>query len=262
MATDHTQYLEEGYETFLDAPGFPYMRMNSALLSDEADAFSTPGEQLLLTMHCSSALLAVVSTERIIVYKLPKKKSWLRSGAGFGVGAALDFVPVVGDLLDAGENVMSFGRGLRNVKHWISPGDRRKAAQDAADGLPSRKERRDVVWDLRDAETLALIVTYRDNILLKNGFEGKTKFGLSMDEDGSDLCEIAVGHEGVSFKTSAGVSGDYSLLSAGSEWDPVPVAELLVERNQEALGRAGWIPEVGEETVVFRSAREPGQESN
>ncbi len=258
MATDHTEFLEEGYETFLDAPGFPYMRVNPALLSDQADAFSTSGEQLLLTMHCRSALLVVVSTERIIIYKLPKKKSWLRSGVGAAIGA----VPVVGDVLGAGENVMSFGRGLKNVKHWVSPSDRRKAAQDAADGLPSRKQRRDVVWDLRDVETLALIVSYRDNILLKNGFEWKTKFGLAMDEEGSDLCEIEVGHDGVSFKTSAGMSGDYSLLSAGEEWDPVPVAELLAERNQEALGMVGWIPEVGEEKVVFRCAAGRGQEPN
>ena len=56
MAKDHSEYLDEHYETFLDQPCFPALRMNPALFSGEVDeALSTSDEQLLLVLHCSSA---------------------------------------------------------------------------------------------------------------------------------------------------------------------------------------------------------------
>ena len=84
MAKDHSEYLHERYETFLDQPGFPALRVNPALFSGEVDeALSTSDEQLLLVLHCSSAELLVISNKHILVYKVPQKSSAAASAGKF-----------------------------------------------------------------------------------------------------------------------------------------------------------------------------------
>jgi hypothetical protein len=70
-----------------------------------------------------------------------------------------------------------------------------------------------------------------------------------------DLSEIAVGPDGISWKTGTGKAAKYpSLGFAKDKWDAVAIARLLVERNRQALVTAGWTAEIGDEKVVLKKS--------
>jgi hypothetical protein len=65
VAKDHSEYLDEHYEIFLDQPGFPALRTNPVLLSAD-QALSTSDEQLLLVLHCGSG---EIDNENVVLRK-------------------------------------------------------------------------------------------------------------------------------------------------------------------------------------------------
>jgi hypothetical protein len=177
---DHSKYLIEGCETFSDAPGFPHIRMNPALLAGDDGVLSASDEQVLLVTHCSSAELLVVSNKGILVYQVPQASSGAAKAAKFVGANVLVNLPVVGHAYELFHGVGEMFHGAVKLKHWISPSDRREAAQREKDHMPAKEEGKETVWDLRDANILALLALYKDRILLENGFGWKTKFKTSM----------------------------------------------------------------------------------
>jgi hypothetical protein len=254
VAKDHSEYLDEHYETFLDQPCFPALRMNPALFSGEVDeALSTSDEQLLLVLHCSSAELLVVSNKHILVYKVPQKSSATASVGKFVGANVLVNLPVVGEVFHAVHGVKEMFHGAAKLKHWISPSDRRETAQRRKDHMPPEEEGKETVWDLHDVNILAMIAGYRDRILLENGFGWKTKFKTSIEDAGNHLSEIAIRSDGISFKAGSNNESGYpSLGYAREEWSLVPLASQLLEQNRQWLETAGWTLEIDNEKVALR----------
>ncbi len=243
--TDHNVYLEENFEVFSEMPGFPYLRLNHMLFNDEmsSNMLSNANEQLLLLMHCKSAGLLAISNKRILLYNIPPAKSTTRNVLG-GVGrVGLSFVPGVGELLNGASTMKSFARGTGDVIKWGLPSARRKAAQRAKERLPSIKEVRDLVWDIGDPEILAMILCYRENIILKNGFGWKVKFEKLFNNS----AKILVDENGISLNID---NKKKFIKYTESEWKFVEIARLLVERNRERLEMAGWAVDVSEKIIL------------
>ncbi len=252
MAKDHSEYLEERYETFLDQPGFPTLRTNPALLNSDEE-LSTSDEQLLLVLHCASAELLVLSNKRILVYTVPQKSSGAVTAGKFVGANVLINLPVVGEVVELAHGVEKIFHGATKLKHWISPSNRREAAQKKKDHMPPEDEGKETVWDLHDENILALIAGYRDRILLENGFGWKTKFKTSLEDAHNHLSEIVIKPDGISFKAGIDHASGYpSLGRAREEWDLVPIAAYLLEPNQQRLESAGWTSDIDEEKVVLR----------
>jgi len=243
---DHADYLEEDYEKFFEMPGFPYLRMNHVLFTDEDNSVhAASDEHLLVAMHGTSGELLVVSNERIRVYKIPGKKSFLRRAGGVGIG----FVPGVGEILDGIDSAKELFQAAGNVKGWISPGDRREVARRKKERMPSRKEARDLVWDLGSLETLAMILCYRERILLENGFGWNKKYEANLARTSKKPTEVSVGGKGIHFN----IGGKKAFTGfAKSKWDFPALAGLLVEKNRQALEAMGWTVETTEEKTVLK----------
>jgi hypothetical protein len=255
MAMDHAEFLSEEFANFFREYGFPYMRMDPAILAGEVDkALAAPEERLLLVLHCHSAELLVVSTRRIIVYTIPAKSSGIASTAKFVATIPLLFIPGVGELYEGFHRAKELFHLTAKLKHWVSPSDRREAAQRKHNHMPSREDGKDVVWDLRDAKILSIVTGYRNRILLENGFGWKTNFEVSLEQAGIQLSEITIGSEAIEWKTRVHHAPKYPRLKhfAKDKLDPVAFLRELAEQNRQMLETAGWSVEIDAEKVAFK----------
>jgi hypothetical protein len=252
LAKDHSEFLSEDFESFALASGFPYLRMHPAILAGEVDkALAAPDERLLLVLHCHSAALLVVSNRRIIVYKIPEKSSVTVQVAK---SAAILFVPGFDEISETVEVTKGAVHWAAKLKHWLSPSDRRDAVQRKQDHMPSRDEFAETIWDLTEANGLSLITGYRDRILLENGFGWKTNFEVLLEHARDHLSEIAIGSEGITWKTGVDHAPKYPALNhfAKDKLDPVMIARQLAERNRGPLEAAGWNVEIDSDKVALK----------
>ena len=143
------------------------------------------------------------------------------------------------------DNAKDLYQAAKSVKDWLWR-DSRVEAQRERDGLPSKKETRDLVWDLRDTATLATVVGYKARILLENGCGRKTRFEAPMRDE---PIEILFGGDRINFRAGG---QDSSFDYTGSEWDPAASVGLLVERDLQGFETAGWTVETGAEKVVLK----------
>ena len=243
---DHGDYLEANYEMFLEMPGFPFIRMNPA---QNSHAFST--EQLLLVMHGRSAELLVVSNKRIVIYEIPKKKSLFRRASGVAGNIGLGMIPGVGDMLDAADSVKDVYKGARGVKRWASPGDRRENARREQEGLPSRYEGSELVWDLGKDEILAMILLYRENILLENGFHWKKKFEVALEYMVGQPSEIWVDEDGLNLN----IEGEKAFFKfATRDLDFTAILAHYYLTYTHLFATAGWVMQNYDGALVLKQA--------
>jgi len=219
--------------------------------AESTNKISTPEEQLLLAMHCLSSRLLVISNKHIYVYQIPSKKSSLEKFGSAGVGAGLGLIPGLGALLSAFD--------LAHFFKWVwkkvigeSIQERKEDISRAAEGMPTRKEIEAVVWDFHDIKTLRLILCYRGNVLLRNGFDWKMVFKTSLENAVYEPVVITVGWGEIRF--AVGLKKAFTAYP-GRGWDPLKIAADLIEPNRQALEAAGWSVETANRKFVFKNSK-------
>lgn len=175
---DHSQYLLANLDDVCERSGFPYSRFKG-LESNPEDEPTEDSEQLIMALHGDMAEILILTTKKVAVYKIPRPKSFIKKA--FSV--AVDNIPVVSDVLDGVDGVKSFTGGASNLKGWVTGKNKRLAKEREAAGMPSKKDFKDVTWNLKKPDGLALALSYRDDILMANGFGWKVKFQNNHLED-------------------------------------------------------------------------------
>lgn len=223
---EHGDYIEIVPEAFVH----PYIRINPPLLyGGLSSVSSTADEHLLLVMHCRSAELLVISNKRILIYKIPETKSFVRRAGGKVASMATSFATGVIPVVNEVSTILDGIEAAKVVK------DRFWSKKEA--GMPSKQDAKNTVWDLSKKEICFLIVIYRDRILLENSFGWKTTFEMSTKRVLKKRAEISVEVDGINFKVG-GKKG--SIGFANPNFDYVESARNLVIWNSEALQTAGW----------------------
>jgi hypothetical protein len=248
---DHSLYLEENASDIVQVPGFPYLRLSPALVNHEDPNRLSPfEEQLLFAMHCPGGKLLVVSNKHVRIYKLPPKKSFLQKAVSFGVDVGIGSIPVLGESLDAIEKLKRPAEWVWNTATRKKAKERREDEARAAEGLPTKSELEDLVWDVKDRDTLMLILLYREKILLRNGFGWKKEFEAPLPKAATEPMEVSVDAKGISFLIGRKkVQAAY----AGKDWAPLKIAEALMDTNRQALEAAGWSVEIGDKKFALKN---------
>jgi hypothetical protein len=244
--SDHSVYLEKE-QTLADiaqSPGFPYLRIHPALIDTSRLAeISSAEERLLLAMHLPGNQLLVISNRSAIVYQIPqfKQRSKLAAVGGVGLKIGIGMIPVVGELMDAGEK-------LWKPVEWIKAGREKKDDQKRwEEGLPSNEEIKSVAWDFNDQDTLILIQIYKEKILLKNGFKWQTLFQVSFDKPAEPVV-VTVEEKGIRVKVGR---KEAMTLYLDKSWEPLKIADILVQHNRQAFEAMGCSIEIGDQKFVF-----------
>jgi hypothetical protein len=234
----HDDYIEVDPEAFVH----PYIRITPPLLDGGVSSVSaTADEHLLLVMHCSSAELLVISTKRILIYRIPETKSLLRRAGGSAVSVAtsmaIDSIPIVSDV-----STILGGIGVaKTIK------ERFWSKTEA--GMPSKKDAKNTVWDLNDEQICFLVVCYRDRILLENSFGWKTMFEMSTKRVLKKRADISIGVDGINFKIGGKKA---SIGFANPNIDFVGIARTLVVQNSEAFETAGWQADIVDGKLLLK----------
>ena len=172
-SVDHSPFFDENYEAFYETPGFPYLRFGTEYEEET-------GEKLLLTFHGNSSELVVITNKKVSVYQIPSKKSFLK----MATGKVIDQIPVVSDVLGGLDDLKDVAGGAKNFKGWITGKNKKEKLRRLSEGLPSKKQFKNVEWDLRKPEGKAMVLSYSDKILMVNGFNWKYKFeALTVDAE-------------------------------------------------------------------------------
>lgn len=234
---DHSKYLIANDLDYIESPGFPYFRFNNQI-NKEVD------ENLFLVMHGKSSKFLVMSNKQIIIYKLPVKDSFLKRAVGTGIG----MIPVVGDVLDGIDNAKDLKSGALGFKNWISGSKKRENKQRELDGMPLKKDYKDVKYKLSDLNNLSLISCYRDNILLANGFEWKTSYKTKKDTDLHNSISMTVDPQGVYIENDTKkIRFDFSNKSG----DMYGVLRDKFQENVENFNFFGWKLHNTNDTIVL-----------
>ena len=253
MSTDHSIYLDKNLHNFILGPGFPYLRLNPALInSTSTNEISSAGEQLLLAMHCPLGQLLVISNKHIYIYQIPRQMTRLQTAGNVGIKVGLGYVPILGQLLGAVDDIMG---PVGWVWHRIS-GKAKKERQEeilrVMEALPTKKQIENVVWDFRDPDTLKLILCYEERMLLRNGFLWNTLFKASLQNTVHEPIVITVDRSGIT--TTVGRKKGFAYY-VGKDWDPLIIAADLIKLNRQALEAAGWSVETADQKIVFKNSK-------
>lgn len=244
--SDHSVYLEkeQALAEIAQSPGFPYLRIHPALIDTSRLAEISPtDEKLLLAMHLRGNQLLVISNKSAAVYQIPqfKQRSKLVAVGGVGLKFGIGMIPIVGDLMDVGEQ-------LWKPVEWIKSGREKKDDEKRwAEGLPSNEEIKSVAWDFNDQDTLTLIQIYKEKILLKNGFRWQTLFQVSFDKPAEPVV-ITVEEKGIRVKVGR---KEAIALYLDKSWEPLKIADILVQHNRQAFEVMGCSIEASEEKFIF-----------
>ncbi len=234
---DHSRYLIENDVDYYERPGFPYFRFNKQI-NKEAE------ENLFLVMHGKSSKFLVMSNKQVIIYKLPVKASFLKRAVGTGIG----MIPVVGDVLDGIDNAKDVRSGALGLKGWITGSKKRENKQKELDGMPLKKDYKNVEYKLSDPNNLSLISCYRDNILLANGFEWKTSYKTKQEKDLPNSILVTADLGGLSIE-NAKQKTRFSFSNKSNDF-----FNLFKDSVQENLGNfeaCGWkLNDMGDQFVL------------
>ncbi len=203
----------------------PYFRVNPALRYGMVDsAADMADEYVLLVMHCSNAELLVISTKRILIYKIPVQTSLLQRLGAFTKSIAISSIPLVSDASSLLDGIDAFG----SVKDRIMRGK----------DMPLKKDAIITEWNLNEKDVCLLVVCYTDKILLENGWYWKKTFEIPMKQVLKKGIEISVGSDGLSGK----IGGKKVSLGfvADSDTNYVEIARILINQNSKAFTAAGW----------------------
>jgi hypothetical protein len=202
-------------------------------------------EQLLLAMHCSSDQLLVISNKSIHIYKVPRLKSGLFRAGAVAAKVGIGFIPVVGELLDAGEKL------LKPVEWVKARKDRKEDKLRAQDGMPTRELIDIMRWDYREPDTLKALLIYKEKILLKNAFEWKTAFTAPLQKTPGEPLVITVESGGIRIERGRQKTfAPYLELGSG----PLQLAREVIDCSRQALEVAGWSIESDDEKLVLRNS--------
>jgi len=174
---DHTPYFVTDLDNLVERTGFPFSRLQAESNMDNEPSDSK--EQLLMAVNGNAADLLIVTNKKIAVYKIPKKKSFFKKAFGEAVG----YIPGVGEVLDGIDNAKDLAGGAKNLSGWVTGKNKREKQRRIEEGMPSKKDFKGVEWDLRKDDGLAMILMYRDDILMANGFGWKSKFEVENNVD-------------------------------------------------------------------------------
>lgn len=245
--SDHSIYLEQeqSLAEVAQSPGFPHLRIHPALIdTSRLTEISPTEEKLLLAMHIQGNQLLVISNKSATVYQIPqfKQRSKLAAVGKVGLKIGIGMIPVVGELMDAGEKLMK-------PVEWIKAGRERKENKiRAAEGLPTTDEINSVAWDFNDQNTLTLIQIYKERILLENGFKWQTPFKVSFDKKDEPVV-ITIEEKGIRIKVGR---KETMTLYLDNSWEPLKLADILVQHNRQAFEALGCSIEASEQKFVFR----------
>ena len=248
MATNHAIYFEDGQDLLdvLQSPGFPQLRLHPALLDGtRIDEITTDQETLVLAMHCSSDQLLVISNRSIHIYKVPRLKSGLFRAGAVAAKVGVGFIPVVGELLDAGEKL------LKPVE-WVKARKERKEDKiRTQEGMPTRELIDIMRWDYREPNTLKALLIYKEKILLRNAFEWKTAFKAPLQKTAGEAVVVTVESGGIRIE-----NGKQKTFATylDSGWAPLQLGREVIECARQALEAAGWSVEVGDQRLVLRNS--------
>jgi len=231
-------YLEENVSEIMQAPGFPYLRLHPALRKGESVPSSSDSEeQLLLAMHSTSKRLLVISNKNIYIYKIPYEDvvnmvhpvTGLRAVLRFIVSVIkliLAFVPLVGELIDGIESLMS---PFEWLWHRIS-GKARKEHEEA----------------------LRTIMGLKAMFLLYNPSKWKTKFKASFVIPRGP---ITITVEAGGIRIADGRKKAFVPYLDQQSWGPLKFAKDLVEPNRQSLEAADWSVGTANWGYVFKNTK-------
>lgn len=257
--TDHSVYMAENFIDFVKTPGFPYLRLNPALLIfDQPVELSAEAEQVLLVMHSTSNNLLVVSNRNVIVYQIPRYKPFLERLGRVGVDITLGLIPGVSQVMEIADKL---GEGHENLQNWgkllggltgKAKKERLADLQRAAERMPTKKELEDLTWDTRKEATLILLVCYWDRILLENGFEWKTVFKASLEKSTKTPNNVTIDSSGIVFYLN---EKRMSVPFIKKKFDFKENAEILLHLHRPLLESAGWTVKSDEKRIVLNDTR-------
>lgn len=257
--TDHSVYLAENFTDFVQTPGFPYLRLNPALLVfDDPVQLPDDEEQVLLVMHSTSNNLLVVSNRNVFVYQVPRFKPFLERLGRVGVDITLGLIPGVSQVMEIADKL---GEGHENLQAWgkllggISGKAKKERLADlqlAAERMPTKKELEDLTWDTRKETTLILLVCYWDRILLENGFEWKVAFKESLGKSNKTPNNITIDLSGIVFQLNG---RRMSVPFVKKKFNFKETAEVILHLHRSALESVGWTVQSDEKMVVLKDIR-------
>ncbi|NND50916.1 MAG: hypothetical protein HKN54_00835 [Flavobacteriaceae bacterium] len=174
-SVDHSPYFDEKSDDFFEASGFPYFRFGTDY-KDEQD------EKLLAAIHGKSSEFIVLTNKKVSVYKIPSKKSMFHYAKV--TDTVLGVIPGVSDVKDGLENFNDLKGGVKNLAGWATGKNKREKRRRIDEGLPPKKQFKNVEWNLKKPDGLAMVLCYSDRILMLNGFNWKKKFEASTEDNG------------------------------------------------------------------------------
>lgn len=234
----HDKFIAIDPEAYIEPP---YLRIGPVLRYGVVDlAAARADEYVLLVMHCSDAQLLVISTKRILMYKIPVKTSFLqRLGSGVvsvTVSFVTDSIPLVSEASTIVGGIDAFG----------SIRDRIMRGKD----MPLKKDAINTEWDLNDKNHCLGIICYTDKILLENGWYWKKTLEIPMKKVLKKGVEISIGSDGVSGK----IGGKKVSIGfvADSKINYKEYARDLINHNGGAFTAAGWQAGFVEGSLVIK----------
>ena len=245
---DQTKFIADDFEAFSESPGFPLIRFNPIIENEEISSLSDD-EQLLFLMHCEKGRLLLVSNKRIVIYKIPKKKSFLRNSLELGAEFTVGFIPGVGELMDAKDIVKDPIVAFYGMGKWLSGHTRRQRIKKEKEGLPAKRDWKDLKWNLKKPEILALVLSYREKILLLNGFHWKVLYEISYEQEADKSILIILMKDLINFQTER---KGFSINMKQSEFDFINYFSSLMDKYRKYLENAKWSIAEKDDKLILR----------
>lgn len=224
---DHSPYFEPDLDHLAANPGFPYSRIHD-WPSKESQAENN--EKLLMAVHGSGAQLLVITNKKVALYKIPAKKGFFKKAFNTAVGT----IPVVSDVLEGIDSAKDLAGGAKNLRGWVSGKNKKEKLAREAAGMPSKKAFKNVEWDLRKEDGLAMVMSYRDDILMANGFHWKSKFQV----ENSDTYPINVTLQTKGLEVKCGKKKTSIKFSKNDGF-----THDLIQQNRDLLKKANYTVE-------------------
>lgn len=262
MSIDHSPFFEDEYESLIDLPGFPYIRIEPMLLMGEVDdidaLWRSQHEELLFALHGKKGDFLVVSNHRLCVYEIPRPMSgatWL------GINVLIN-LPGISTIYGAFDDLKGIGSATAKFTSWVSPTQRKKRKLNEKERMPNPKDIRDVAWDTEDENQVMLISIYRERILLENAFGWKLRTEKYWRNDQESYPRIHFGENGVTLAmceagSNETITGSFEALAPCA----IPeIAEHVASVNFDLITRYGWTAE-RREGVILGIAEDPDSET-
>lgn len=238
---------EGGHEKFIAVDPEAYIkyhfRINPALRYGMVDSVAAMSDEyLLFVMHCNNDELLIISTKRILIYKIPVKTSWAQRFGAFVKSVAID--NVVGNIPIVSEASTLIG----SVDAFKSVRDRIMRGKE----MPLKKDAIITEWDLKENDIRLLVVIYTDKILLENGWYWKKTLEISAKQIRKKRAEISIGSDGINGKIGGKNISISFVADPDTNFNYPEIARILINQNIEAFGAAGWQANIVDGRIILK----------